>query len=133
MLNRATGNGQIGRRGWIVLAALLALVASLNASRVRAHDHAQLGAAGRFYATWMMPDAPQVSCCSDEDCAPAASKFEGGAWWARWKDEDDWVRIPEGKVEVNRDTPDGRSHMCGRGARLGGNFTVFCFVRGGGA
>lgn len=115
-----------GPRGWLVL-FLLAMGA---ASCLAAEGHTHAGAAGRFYSTWMMPDAPKVSCCHDEDCAPSQSRFVDGHWEARWRDEDEWTPIPPGKVEVNRDTPDGRSHMCGR--RSGGDITVYCFVRGGG-
>jgi hypothetical protein len=32
----------------------------------------------KFYSTWMMPDAPYVSCCHNEDCSPAESKVETG-------------------------------------------------------
>lgn len=127
-----------GRRGWIVLGLLVAYAAGMfllgkycAANAAPGHSHAD--AAGRFYQTWMMPDAPHVSCCSDEDCAPSQSRLAtDGAWEARWSDEDEWVAVPAAKVEVNRDTPDGRSHMCGRRGR-GGEFYVFCFVRGSGA
>lgn len=113
---------------------LIALVFTLSAVMAYgAEGHTHDGAAGRFYSTWMMPDAPHVSCCDNQDCAPAASKFENGHWFARWTDEDEWSQVPTGKVEQNRDTPDGRSHMCGRRNSLTREFYVFCFVRGGGA
>lgn len=119
-----------GHRGWIVLAALAgALLFSLG-GYLEAEGHTHEGTTGQFYATWMMPDAPWVSCCSQEDCAPAASRLVDGHWEARWRDEDEWIVIPAAKVEQNRDTPDGRSHMCGR--KSGGSVYVFCFVRGGG-
>jgi hypothetical protein len=114
----------------ILAAVLLAVCIHSRAAR-SAEAHTHEGAAGRFYQTWMMPDAPRVSCCHNEDCAPAASRFVDGHWEARWKDEDEWVAIPAGKVEKERDTPDGRSHMCGR--RGFGGFNVFCFVPGGGS
>lgn len=85
-----------GRRGWIVLAIIATYVVGIwtySLTRARSAElHSHKGAAGRFYSTWMMPDAPHASCCSDEDCAPAASKFEGGTWWARWSEEEEWVR-----------------------------------------
>lgn len=85
----------------------------------------------RFYSSWMMPDNPTLSCCHDQDCSPAASKFEHGRWLARRSDAEPWIPIPEAKIERNRDSPDGRSHLCGRRSLT--EFTVFCFVRGSGA
>jgi hypothetical protein len=115
-----------GPRGWIVLACLaLAATAALAAP---GHEHHS--AAGRFYQSWMMPDAPWMSCCNDEDCAPAASKFENGSWWARWSDKDPWLQVPANKVEQSKDSPDGRSHLCARPYMSG--VAVLCFVRGGG-
>jgi hypothetical protein len=122
-----------GRRGWIVLLLIAyaagMLIASRSARSEQGHTHD--GAAGRFYQTWMQPDAPWVLCCHDEDCAPAQSRFVDGHWEARWNETDPWVVIPAAKVEQDRETPDGRSHMCGRRARTGEMY-VFCFVRGGG-
>lgn len=118
-----------GRRGWIVLVIIAAVSLSTCAHAAPGHEHHS--AAGRFYQTWQMPDAPHVSCCSDQDCGPAQSKFEGGHWWARWTDDEEWTRIPDAKVEHDRDTPDGRAHMCGRKS-FSGDFVVFCFVTGAG-
>lgn len=84
----------------------------------------------RFYKDWMMPDAPFVSCCNEKDCKPAQSKFENDGWLARWKDEDPWFPVPASKVDETRDSPDGRSHMCGAYVRYSAVFVVFCFVRG---
>jgi hypothetical protein len=53
----------------------------------------------KFYSTWMMPDAPYVSCCHNEDCSPAESKVENGNWYARKSDDDEWIQIPASKVE----------------------------------
>lgn len=83
----------------------------------------------RFYKTWMMPDNRAVSCCHDEDCFPSQSKMVNGAWYARKTDDEEWVKIPASKIEQDRDSPDGRSHLCGR--RYGfspKDFTVFCFL-----
>jgi hypothetical protein len=111
----------------IVVAILLLVVGASRSDE--GHTHA--GPVGRFYQTWKMPDNPNVSCCHDQDCSPAASKFENGHWSARRNDNEAWIDIPAKKIEQNRDTPDGRSHLCGR--RSLSEFTVFCFVRGGGA
>lgn len=45
---------------------------------------------------------------------------------------EEWVKVPASKVEYDRDTPDGRSHLCGRRYGFNGSndFTVFCFIAG---
>lgn len=120
--------------GWLIwmvvcIVALMFLWAAHFARAQNGHTHE--GAVGRFYQSWVMPDAPKVSCCHDQDCSPAASKFEDGKWYAMRGDE--WVVIPDSKIERERDSPDGRSHLCGRPSLSGNGFSVFCFVRGGGA
>lgn len=120
-----------GSRGWIVFAlAVVGILAAARIVRAGPDGHTHQGATGRFYQNWKMPDAPWTSCCHDQDCAPAASKFENGQWFARWKDSDEWAPIPPEKIERERETPDGRSHMCARWQL--GSLTVFCFIRGGG-
>lgn len=126
-----------GVRGWFVLFLLamsalsFSCAAGLSIKVARgAEGHTHAGAVGRFYQSWMMPDAPHLSCCHDEDCGPAQSRFQNGHWEARWRSEDEWTPIPVGKVEQDRDTPDGRSHMCGRKSGVRGEVIVFCFVRG---
>jgi hypothetical protein len=111
-----------------VLGIILGLLAAMFIGGVRA-QHSHEGTVGKFYETWMMPDAPKTSCCHGEDCAPAASRFVGGKWQAQ-DPSGVWVEIPAYKIEQNRDSPDGRSHLCGR--KVWSGFAVFCFVRGGG-
>jgi len=82
----------------------------------------------RFYSTWMKPDNRAESCCRNTDCAPSESKFENGHWLARKLGELNWLKIPDQKIEQDRDSPDGRSHLC---AGIG-EFSVYCFVRGSG-
>jgi hypothetical protein len=88
----------------------------------------------KFYKTWMMPDNRAISCCHDEDCKPAEAKQIDGKWYARQEgDQGNFTPIPAHKIEQERDTPDGRNHLCGR--RYGfntGDFTVFCFIFGNG-
>ena len=85
----------------------------------------------RFYSTWMMPNNRNVSCCHNEDCSPAEARLENGNWIARKVGEGDWTAIPPEKIEYDRDSPDGRSHLCGR--HFGSDhLTVFCFVPGSG-
>jgi hypothetical protein len=110
----------------LVLALFLMCVTQAWGQERAGHTHE--GALGKFYQTWMMPDAPKVSCCSDQDCSPAASRFVNDKWEAQVDDQ--WVQVPESKIEQERDSPDGRSHICGRKGWNG--FTVFCFVRGNG-
>lgn len=115
---------------WLALiaAGLVVLMWALSTHFARA-QHTHEGAVGRFYQSWMMPDSPRTSCCHDQDCAPAASRFINNRWEAEHNGV--WVPIPPNKVEQNRDSPDGRSHLCGRELIIG-EFTVFCFIRGGG-
>lgn len=86
----------------------------------------------QFYNSWMMPSNRAISCCHEEDCAPAESKFENGHWLARKVSESDgpFTPIPDERIERDRDTPDGRSHICGR--HFGEGLTVFCFIPGAG-
>jgi hypothetical protein len=100
-----------------------------------AHRPQDLALHNQFYKNWMMPDNRSVSCCHAQDCEPAESKFENGHWLARKVSESDkdFTPVPDGKIEHDRDSPDGRSHICGRhyGFNEGG-LTVFCFIPGSG-
>ncbi len=88
----------------------------------------------KFYSTWMMPHNRAVSCCHDEDCFPSQSKLMNGSWYARKTDDEEWTKIPPERIEQDRDSPDGRSHLCGRRYGFaGGEFTVFCFLPAGGS
>lgn len=105
------------------------------------HGHPLLGAQARhhpkededvhtqFYSTWMRPDMPTVSCCNKLDCAPAESRMVNGEWQARRKGDKSWLKVPASKIELNRDSPDGRSHLC---AQWGQVEIVFCFIAGSG-
>jgi hypothetical protein len=95
-------------------------------------EHMQLHE--KFYKTWMMPDNRNVSCCHDEDCAPAQTYRKDGRWYARKEgDTGDFTPVPPQKVEQDRDSPDGRSHICGRRYGFnGGELSVFCFIAGAG-
>lgn len=115
------------------LGIILGLLAALFVGNVKAQEHRHppqdVAIHERFYRNWMMPDAPLTSCCHGEDCAPAASRLVGGKWQAQ-DPGGAWVEIPPYKIEQNRDSPDGRSHLCGR--KVWSGFAVFCFIRGGG-
>lgn len=114
----------------VTIGVVILLVLLVSPSRGQSNGHTHEGAVGRFYQSWMQPDHPNVSCCSNQDCGPAASRLVNGHWQAQ-EPEGSWVNIPDEKIEINRDSPDGRSHMCGR--KLYSGFNVFCFARGGGA
>ena len=111
---------------WIVL------IVQAHSEEMTGHRPQDMEIHRQFYQDWMQPDHPWASCCHEKDCQPAASKFEDGHWWAKWEEMTTWVQIPDAKVERNRESPDGRSHMCGRHYEWDTGFTVFCFVRGGG-
>lgn len=117
----------INARGLVVLAIVCAAWIGAAAAQ---HRHPAKDAAihERFYSTWMMPDAPHVSCCNLEDCAPAlkAQQDPMGVWHAQRESDGQWFAIPQAKVEINHDSPDGRSHLCMRGD------TVLCFIAGSG-
>lgn len=109
----------------ILLGAILWLVA----------DHVHVGEVGRFYDTWMMPSNRNVSCCHKQDCAAAEAYQKDGYWYARKIGEKEYTRVPKDHEEHDRDSPDGRNHLCARpnsNTFLGGNTTVFCFIEGNG-
>lgn len=81
----------------------------------------------KFYENWLMPSDRSRSCCNTMDCSPAEYRFSGGDWFARKAGTDgQFVKIPENTIEHERDTPDGRSHLCARGE------SVYCFIPGAG-
>ncbi len=110
-----------------ILAFLLALT---TAALAQEHKHGAeiiTGDTGKFYEGWMRPDMPEYSCCNKNDCAPVSEvKRVGSQWAARRKSDGKWLVIPPEKVEENRDSPDGQSHMCSVGT------TVLCFIAGAG-
>jgi hypothetical protein len=109
----------------IILA--LALLPSVAWAQHRHPNATYFGATAKFYETWMKPDDPQSSCCSLTDCAPVSQVRQiNGKWEALPEGSNVWLSIPAAKVEQNRDSPDGRSHLC----RIGS--TVLCFIAGAG-
>jgi hypothetical protein len=107
-----------------VVIVLILIVSPARAADLGGHTHH--GAAGRFYQTWMRPDNRAISCCHDKDCAPAQSKLVGGRWQARNSDGEPWIEVPDSRVERDRDSPDGRSHLCKAGTI--GSVLVYCFL-----
>lgn len=124
----ATQNTQ-SKIAWPMVVVGLALFATGAHAQHSGHPPEHQSLHDRFYRDWKMPDNRAVSCCSDKDCAPAQSKFENGSWYARHTDAEVWHKIPAYKVEHDRDSPDGRSHLCGVPASWSETgYSVFCFL-----
>lgn len=126
----ATQNTQ-SKIAWpLIIVGLVLIAVPVRAQHV-GHPPEHMALHDKFYKTWMMPDHPGISCCHDEDCKPAEAHMRNGQWYARQEgDTGDFTPIPPQKVEQNRDTPDGRNHLCGR--RYSSQFSVFCFIAGSG-
>lgn len=116
-----------------ILAALAMLACATTATAQERHHPAQDAPIHeKFYSTWMMPDRPDMSCCNKQDCYPTEARFSEGQWWAQRREDGQWLPVPWEKVERNRDTPDGRSHMCAPPPGRSVGDVVFCFSLGGG-
>ena len=120
-----------------VTASSLILAASSAIAQQHHHPPKDQAIHERFYSTWMMPDNRTVPCCNNEDCSPAETRVEDGNWVARKVGGDGyWTVIPPAKVEHDRESPDGRSHLCSRRInwpwtlKLGLGDSVFCFIPG---
>lgn len=117
----------------VFLVALLAgMILGVALARADAHQHHHPtevieGAQAKFYETWMRPDMPAVSCCNQMDCYATPARTHGGKLQALHRESGDWIDVPAEKVEHNRDSPDGRNHLCASKWKH-----VFCFLMGGG-
>jgi hypothetical protein len=120
----AQDQGEPMTRAAIALAACIAPALGI-AARADEHQHPPHDAPihEQFYSTWMRPDQPDKSCCNLRDCAPVTQVRRAGNRWQALRDGE-WLTIPPEKIEVNRDSPDGRSHLCAIG------LSVICFVLG---
>jgi hypothetical protein len=125
-----------------ILALLISgiLILAISSAIAQEHHHPPQDQAIHewFYSTWMMPDNRTMSCCHKRDCSPAESRVEDGNWVARKVGGDgDWIAVPPEKIERDRESPDGRSHLCSRRAWiykiLGDEHLVFCFIPGAGS
>jgi hypothetical protein len=120
--------GERMTRAAIALAVCIApALAIVWAARADEHQHPpqDVPIHEQFYSTWMRPDQPDKSCCNRRDCAPVTQVRRLGNRWQALRDGE-WLTIPSEKIDLNRDSPDGRSHLCA----IGG--TVLCFVLGAG-
>lgn len=93
------------------------------------HPAADLQLHEQFYQTWKMPDHPQYSCCSLEDCYPTEARPGVATQWQAKRREDGlWVDIPDEKVERKRQPPDGRAHVCMASPTRVPYVAVYCFA-----
>ena len=107
---------------------IVALLALTVAAHAQEHQHPTgtiPKATGEFYENSYRPDMPQYSCCSKQDCDVAEVRTLDGKIEARHLGGQ-WHVIPKQKIEQNRDSPDGRNHLCVAGT------SVLCFIFGSG-
>jgi hypothetical protein len=121
--------------GWIIFGAVLFVIGMIGlvvalADEPHKHRPQDLDIHYKFYNTWKMPSNREISCCHEQDCAPAeARQLSNGQWEARQLgDTGNFTPIPPEKVEYDRDSPDGRNHLCGRRLGIGNDFYVYCFI-----
>lgn len=88
-------------------------------------EHGQLHE--KFYQKWMVPDLPNTSCCNNRDCYPTEVQYRDGKVFARHRETGRFIEVPPGKIEQNRDSPDGRNHLCANPYGV-----VYCFIAGAG-
>jgi hypothetical protein len=99
----------------------------------RQHPAHDMALHEKFYSTWYMPDEPNKSCCNKADCYPTLVKYQDGQWWAMRREDHKYIPVPWKKVEINRNNPDGRNHLCAPPpSSAHAPNTVFCFALGGG-
>jgi hypothetical protein len=118
----------------VAVMVLVVLTCVVLAQEPHKHRPQDLGLHHKFYKTWMMPDNRAISCCHDDDCQPAeARRLPNGQWEARQEgDKGSFTPVPASKVEQDRDSPDGRNHLCGRRLGISADFYVYCFIAGAG-
>ena len=119
---------------------LVAMVSCARAQEHKGHPPQDMEIHKRFYSQWMMPSNRSVSCCHNEDCAPAEVRYKDGKTYARQVEGSgeihDFVEVPKSAIETELDSPDGRNHLCGRKYTFMGSppngASVFCFIAGSG-
>lgn len=100
-------------RAFLAALVLCVLAAPARAQEAEHHHPPQdMELHEKFYSTWMRPDMPSASCCNMSDCYPTEARSVNGSWFARRREDGKWLKVPAAKVEMNRDSPDGRSHLC---------------------
>ncbi len=98
---------------WCIVAGILLVMVgcSIFVGKALAHDG---------YESWMMPDAPNVSCCNNTDCRPTRAYLDHDGAWRAWNGHK-WLRIPPNKILPTDLKKDGRNHLCEK------NEAVYCF------
>jgi hypothetical protein len=119
-------------RGIVVLMSAGLLFGAVSASAQHQHPPQDEEIHEKFYSTWMRPDNPHLSCCSQHDCYPTEARIEGDIWLAKRREDGKWLRVPPQKVEQKRDNPDGRSHLCAPRPERAYSADVYCFTPGSG-
>lgn len=119
-------------RSIVVMMSAGLLFGAVRASAQHRHPPQDEPIHEKFYSTWMRPDNPNLSCCSQHDCYPTEARNEGGVWFAKRREDGKWLRVPPEKVEKNRDNPDGRSHLCAPRPERAYSADIFCFTAGSG-
>jgi hypothetical protein len=117
--------------------ALMAWVGMTIGAAAQAHHHPTetiTGEQGQFYAGWMRPDMPHVSCCDRKDCYSTEARFVNGRWQAKRREDGKWLTVPESKIERNREMPDARAHLCAPPPHNESHYEngVICFGSGAG-
>jgi hypothetical protein len=77
------------------VAVLVLLLAFYRAAFAEHHNHPPQDATlhEQFYSTWMRPDNPSIYCCNKQDCYPAEFKLVGATWFAKRREDGEWVPI----------------------------------------
>lgn len=96
----------------ILFAACVAAVSQEGVTTEHRHPDKDMALHEKFYSTWMRPDNPTLSCCSNHDCYPTEARRVNGHWEALRREDKQWIKIPDSKVERNRDMPDAQAHLC---------------------
>lgn len=142
-------NIRLGLLSAIVTAVIFACIYILLLIEANAQEHHHPtgiipGSTGKFYDEWKMPDDPKRSCCSKADCYDTpARRTANGNWLARRREDGKWLHIPPAKVEMNKESPDGQSHICAPSPYYVDDYNgssyydavseiVYCFVPGDG-
>lgn len=120
---------------FVALFVTMIVVSVLAQAQEHSHPVADAPIHEKFYSTWHMPDEPIKSCCDKKDCYPTRAELrDDGHWWAERREDHLMMQIPHRKLEVNRSSPDGRSHLCAHAPTTpaAAITPVLCFVPGGG-
>jgi hypothetical protein len=117
----------------VAIAFFITIAIGAASAQERRHPPQDEQLHNQFYATWMMPDNPKRSCWNKADCYPTEATLENGQWFAKRREDGKFLLVPALKVEQNRDSPDGRNHLCAPPpSAYQPPDTVFCFKPGAG-